>query len=114
MTKKAASEGTLGALHSKVAKIMTGALDVYDTEQELYLKQAEMIKEHADDPELVDKLAGMTAPQPNASLLSVITKFLSDNQITCVAEESAELSDLQKSLEERKKTRRKVGNVVHM
>lgn len=114
MTKKAATESTLGALHSKVAKIMTGALEVYDTEQELYLKSASMVIDNADDPELVSQLAGLIAPQPNASLLSVITKFLSDNQITCVAEESEEMSDLQKALDERKKTRRQVGNVVHM
>jgi len=114
MTAKAASEGTLGELHKRVAKVMRGALDVYDTEQEMYLKKTDLIKEHADDPEMVERLADLVAPQPNASLLSVITKFLADNSISCVPEESEEMTDLQKTLEARRKTRRQVGNVVHM
>ena len=114
MTAKAASEGTLGELHKRVATVMRGALDVYDTEQEMYLKKTDLIKEHADDPEMVERLADLVAPQPNASLLSVITKFLADNSISCVPEESEEMTDLQKTLEARRKTRRQVGNVVHM
>lgn len=114
MTIKAASEGALGELHSRVAKVMRGALDVTDAEQELFLKKTEAIRNHADDPDMVQMLADTVAPQVNASLLSVITKFLADNQISCVPEESQEMTDLQRTLAERKKNRRSVGNVVHL
>ena len=94
MTAKAAKEEALGLLHSRVAKVMTGALDVFDE------RQTEYLRGNTED-----------APEVNASLLSVITKFLADNKITCVPEESAEVSELAERLQ---KKRMRVGNVVHL
>lgn len=98
MTTNAANEKDLGGLHNKVAKVMSQALDVVDKAQEVYL----------ENPSL-EELG--PAPEVSAPLLSVITKFLNDNKITCVPEESAGLSDLEQRL---KNKRKRVGNVVHM
>lgn len=98
MTTKAASEVALGELHSKVAKVMSNALSNIETAQELF----------EENPEAIDR------PEVSAPLLGVITKFLSDNKITCVAEESEAMTDLQKRLENKRKRRLNVGNVVHL
>lgn len=96
MSREAASEDSLGKLHSKVAKVMTNALDVFETAQDRYL----------EDPESVE-----IVPEVSASLLGVITKFLSDNKISCVSSESEQMSDLEARL---KNKRKRVGNVVHL
>lgn len=98
MTVKAATEEALGSLHSKVAKVMSNALAVFEKSQENFL-----------DAPTEEQIA---PPEVNASLLSVITKFLNDNKITCVPEESAELSELAERL--KNKRRMRVGNVVHL
>lgn len=103
MTVQAASEAALGSLHSKVATVMKGALDVYDAEQEVYLAKVES----GDTEDLI-------APVPNASLLSVITKFLSDNKITCVPADSQEVGELEAKLREKRASRKSVKNVIHL
>lgn len=90
MTKKAATEAALGELHAKVAKVMADALTVYDIAQERY---------NAADSEDIE------APVLNPALLSVMTKFLSDNKITCVPEESAGMSELEEKLKRRREKR---------
>lgn len=105
MTERAASETVLGELHSKVARVMTQALDVYDTAQEIYLNTAR------------DKIEeGQVIPEPvlSAPLLGVMTKFLADNKISCVPADSKELSDLEKRLKSKRKRVASVGNVVHL
>lgn len=99
MAKNAATEGQLGALHARVAQVLTGALDVMDKAQQNYL-------EAGPDSEL-------PPPEVNASLMSVMTKFLADNKITCVPEESESLSGLEARLAQ-KQRRKRVGNVVHL
>lgn len=96
MTSNATPEGRLGELHVKVARVMHQALDVVDVAQSRYL----------EDEEAIDPPAPISAP-----LLSVITKFLSDNSITAAPEESAGMSDLAQRL---KSKRRSVGNVAHI
>lgn len=101
MTVNAATESALGALHSKVAKVMTKALDNFEAAQDAY------------DPSKEDAIL----PEVNASLLSVITKFLNENKITCTPEESEEMSELAERLANKRagrRVRKQVGNVVHM
>lgn len=98
MTTGAAKEGLLGNLHNKVARVMVNALDVHEKAQENYLK--------SEDEDAIE-------PVLSAPLLGVITKFLNDNKITCVPEESAGLSELEERLKN-KRNRRAVGNVVHL
>lgn len=109
MTTKAATEESLGLLHEKVAKVMTNVLDVYEVSQEVYLAAAEQV---GDNPELLAALPA--APEVSAPMLSAITKFLNDNKISCEASTEGAASELAKTLEERRKNRRKVGNVVHL
>lgn len=103
MTVKAASEGALGELHNRVANVMKGALDVYDAAQRDYLDKVDT----GDTQDVI-------VPEVNASLLSVITKFLSDNSITCVPEESDAVTGLAASLKEKRAKRKSVTNVVHL
>ena len=107
MTIKAATEDALGQLHNKVAKVMVQALDVYDASQIVYLELTEAAH---DNPELLETIPDKP-PEVSATLLGTITKFLNDNKITCVPEESAGLSDLAQRLQNKRK---RVGNVVHM
>ena len=93
MTKKAATEAALGDLHAKVAKVMADALTVFDKAQEVYLEAEK------------DELSELTAPILNPALLSVMTKFLSDNKITCVPEESEGMSELEEKLRRRREKR---------
>ena len=100
MTTNAASENELGTLHSKVAKVMTKALDNFVAAQDNF------------DP----SVEGAILPEVNASLMSVITKFLNDNKITATPEDSKEMSELATTLANKRQRskRRQVGNVVHM
>ena len=101
MTKSAASEEALGELHTKVAKVMTRALDQIEKVQDVF--------DSIDEPELEQTVL---RPEVSPAMLSAITKFLSDNKVTCNPAESADMSDLQKRLST--KRRRSVGNVVAM
>lgn len=99
-TKNAATEAQLGELHSKVAKVMKRALDVADIAMERY--------EADESGELIQ-------PEVSATLLGAITKFLKDNSISAAPEDSNELSDLQRTLAEKRQRRqlRVVGGVSH-
>jgi hypothetical protein len=79
---------------------MTRALEHFEAAQEAY------------DPTKEDSVL----PEVNASLMSVITKFLNDNKITATPEDSQEMSELAETLANKRKgaRRRQVGNVVHM
>lgn len=102
MSKGAASETDLGHLHKKVASVLSKVLDNVDKAQEAYSQL---------DFEVVDYVP---PPEVPASVLTVATKFLNDNKITCQPEESEELSDLERKLAANRQKRRQVGNVVHL
>lgn len=106
MTIKAATEQELGELHSKVARVMSDALDVYDKAQTVYLELSpEDLKESGIDPPVV-----------SPPLLAVVTKFLNDNKISCVPEDSKEMSELAERLRAKREGRRAIrtadGKVV--
>jgi hypothetical protein len=103
---KPAKAGELSALHSQVAKVMVNALNVIEVAQTNYLAASDLLDEDAvaDLPQ---------PPEASPALLSVITKFLKDNQITAAPEESTELSELEQRLAS-KRSRKKVGNVTHL
>lgn len=100
MTTNAATEGKLGELHGKIAEVMTNALAVTEKAQEQYLENE---AEDIGPP-----------PEVSAPLLSVMVKFLNDNKISCQIEDSNKMSDLAAQLEAKRKSRRQVGNVVHL
>ena len=99
MTTRAASESVLGELHRKIAKVMSDTLTVVEVAQDRYLENDEAVEPPA---------------QVSAALLSVMVKFLADNSITAAPEESTEMSELEKKLQERKNKRQKVANVSFM
>ena len=103
MTDKAASETALGDLHGKVARVMANALTTVELAQDMFIDDPEAFKD--DDGHIKD------LPTVSAPLLTVITKFLADNKISCVPAESAAVSELEQRL---KAKRRRVGNVVHL
>lgn len=87
-----ATEGKLGDLHDKVADVLIGALD------------------------RSEKLATATGEEVfpievNPALISVATKFLKDNEITCQAGEGSKTQELQEQLNKRRRT---VNNVTHL
>ena len=105
MAKTAASEELLGKLHSKVATIMLKAVEQIGNDQEAY----DAAKEQATS-DAIDELV-MERPELSPSLMSAITKFLSDNKITCNPEDSKELGELEQRLQMKRK-RKSIGNVV--
>ncbi len=98
-SKGPASEGTLGDLHTKVAKVMINALDKVIAQQENPAQD-----ENGNDVEVVI----------NPALLSVAVKFLDANKITCAPEAGNTMSELEQRLAAKAKKRRQVGNVVHL
>lgn len=104
MAKGPATEGTLGDLHNKVADVMIGALATIEKAQEAYLDM--------DAEVIADK--GIKEPELNPALLSVMVRFLDANKITCAPEAGNTMSDLEQRLAAKSKTRRAVGNVVHL
>lgn len=102
----AATEKELSELHKKVAKVLLRKLDSADQAAFLLLKHTD------DETPLPEDIREYLEEQMDASpaLLTVITKFLKDNDITAVIDESKELSDLDKALAEKRK--RRVGGVA--
>jgi hypothetical protein len=101
MSRDAATEATLGKLHEKVAKVMLGALETIETAQDIYMDIA------VNDPDKAKEFPN--PPEVSASLLGAMTKFLADNKITCIPEESKAGSELANKLANRKKA---VGNII--
>ena len=96
MTKGPATEGVLGDLHQKVAKVMINALDQVITNQDTPIEDGEV---RAD---------------LNPALLSVMVRFLDANKITCAPEIGNTMSELERKLAAKSQKRRQVGNVVHL
>ncbi|QOE32111.1 terminase small subunit [Rhizobium phage Palo] len=103
MSKNAADESVLGTLHSKVAAVMVGILTNTTKAIEAY--------EEATVDASAEEIAALPVPELSPAMLSAMTKFLSDNKITCNVAEDKNLSDLQKHLNE-KRRKKTVGNVV--
>lgn len=104
MAKGAASESKLGSLHAKVADVFLKVLETYE-------KRLEAI-DNIDLSEMADEIeAAMVAKlfeegsMPSPAMLSAITKFLKDNEVTFEIEKIDEISDTQRRLQARAKSR---------
>lgn len=104
MSKGPASEDTLGDLHTKVAKVMISALDHIEKAQEVY---------EATDVEVLAE-QGRKEPELNPALLSVMVRFLDANKITCAPAAGNTMGEFERRLEQKRQSRRQVGNVVHL
>lgn len=89
-----ATEQQLATLHGKVAESMTAALD--NSSRAIYL-----LSKHEDLPKDVKKFL-MDASDVNPSLLTAITKFLKDNNISADMDQNNALSTLKDSLDRKK------------
>lgn len=98
MPKETATDKTLAILHQKTAKAMLDALESSETAQAL------LDQSYEDDdgnemfiPALVREYLKKQA-SASPALLTAITKFLKDNDITCQIDETEEMSALQQRL----------------
>lgn len=98
-----ATDKELDALHGTLAKIMLSALQVNERAEYLMVTYAEELP-----AEVYNFLQGLKASNP--SLFTSVAKFLKDNEITAVIEESEDMTDLQRRLQN--KSRKQIGNVV--
>lgn len=112
MAKNAAKEAQLGALHAKLTTIFTKVLKKY----ELALEVVESIDLNDTTDEIAAKI--LEATEPNPTMLTVITKFLKDNDIGMDTAELNELSITERKLAERREARKRKGlsldNVSHL
>ena len=104
MAKGAAKELDLGRVHALVTKVFTKVL-------EKYLEDLERV-DVPTDAEIEDDMAAVVVDLgPNPAMMGAITKFLKDNSVAFDDEAVKGLSNLQQSLDQRKKAR---SNVVSL
>ena len=87
----AATEKRLGELHLKVTEVLIEALD------------GEELPGY-EDPETGEVMAAKRIPA-SAAVIAAATKFLKDNEITCVRDQGNALGELEAKMEERRKRR---------
>lgn len=80
-----ATEQKLGDLHGKVCQIMLTALQRMETLSKIDLTDME-------DAELLEKALAFVEPSP--AFLTVVLRFLKDNEITAIAEVGDDQSEL--------------------
>lgn len=103
MAKNAASEAALGKLHDKIAQVFTKVLERYE-------RRMEVIDTIDVEDELLKELFDEGA-MPSPAMLSAVTKFLKDNEISFSTEQVDNLTAQQRRLEE---NRQKRGNIVDL
>lgn len=99
MSKGAATEGVLGSLHAKVARVMAKVLEKYERDLDA-AAAAEGISDATEE---------LLLKEPNPAMLSAIAKFLKDNDISADTGDLEDLNSIQHRLAEKRKRR---GNIV--
>jgi len=103
MSKGAANEYTLGALHSQLAKVFGLTLRKYE-------RALEILDTESTDPVSEDLVAALVEIQePNPAMLSAVAKFLKDNDIGMDSEEINALNATERRLAERRAARKRAG-----
>lgn len=100
MAKGAATENKLGTLHDQVARVFQKILDRYEAR----LDVINTADRESMEKELLDELFDENA-LPSPAMLSAVTKFLKDNDISYDTEEVDKLSSQQRRLQENAKKR---------
>ena len=103
MAKGAANSNNMNRLHDKLARVFIRVLDGYD-------KKLDMLSE-LDVNNIEDGLIEAPLTEPTPAMLSAVSKFLKDNDISYDDGAVEELSAVQQRLDARKKSR---GNVVSL
>jgi len=102
--KKTATESELAALHNKLAEVLRYELDKGTVAERL-------LDEFSDElpDEVIDFLQSSRKCSP--AIVSAAIKFLKDNEITCQADDNEAISELHRTLAN-KRTRSSVANIV--
>lgn len=95
MSKNAAKEGALGALHTIVAQVLAKSITKKDKVYEYDADGCLMLDEDGQ-PIFTEEFA--TSPQ----MLAVAVKFLKDNEITAQAEQSEAVANLEDEVAKRR------------
>lgn len=108
MAKGAAKQETLGKLHNKLTEVFIKVLSRYEDR----LDAIEKINRGEIDlgEEMLTELFDEGA-MPNPAMLSAVSKFLKDNEISFDTEQMQELGSLERRLKEQREKR---GNVVSL
>lgn len=104
MATGAAKEKQLGALHAKITEVFLKVLARYEAR----LDKIDTLDADRIEDEMLKEIFDEGA-MPNPAMLSAVTKFLKDNEISFDTEKLAELSDQERRLKERKEKR---GNIT--
>lgn len=107
MAKGSATEKALGALHAKITEVFQKVLARYEAR----LDVLEAVKAGEFEAEMLGELMD-DAAIPNPAMLSAITKFLKDNEISFDTEQITELSDQERRLAERREKRSNLVNLT--
>ena len=101
--KGAASSQSMSKLHSKIAEVFERVLRVYEKR----LDVADQIDVNDIEDEMIQQLFNDgIIPQP--AMLTAITTFLKQNQVTFDDEQVAKVSELEQRLAERRQNRKNV------
>lgn len=103
MSKNAATENQLGALHSTLARVFTKVLEKYERQMEAL----DSIAQDKIEQEMVDELFNVSEPSP--AMLSAISKFLKDNDIGMDSGEIEQLNATERRLKDRRAARASAG-----
>lgn len=106
MAKGAAKETQLGTLHARITDVFIKVIARYE---ERLNKMDSLTADEAENEFWQELFNDAALPSP--AMLSAVTKFLKDNEISFETERLAELSDQERRLQERRAQR---GNVVSL
>lgn len=99
-----ATNDALSELHETLARHMLRALDTSDQAKKL-------LEQYPELPDGVREFLRVRGSD-NPALFTAVTKFLKDNNITTVIDDSKEMSELEARLKAKKKI--SVGNIIPM
>lgn len=106
MAKGSANESVMGNLHAQVARVFERVLTRYEAD----LDAADNPSPEQVGEDVMAEIIGVSMPSP--IMLSAITKFLKDNDISFDSEEIEQLSATQERLEARKSRRGKLASLT--
>jgi hypothetical protein len=110
MAQGAATEQKLGELHDQLATLFSKILSGYELKLEVFdrIKDADNIEEEI----MVELLKAPLEPSP--AMLSAVSKFLKDNDISVDREELDKLSVQEERLKNKKKNRPDLNSITNL
>jgi len=113
MATKAASQGKMFSLHDRVADMFLRIIDKHNKAMDI---ADQLVTGQLDASAISAEVLSALIDQgsmPSPAMMSAITKFLKDNEVMFEKEKLEEVSAQQKALEERKKNRPNLDNLLH-